>query len=103
MAEFRKASADFKGAFEEEMREMERQTFRRSARRPRSSRRFRRVDRANPARSPRHLRASRGGITGDLAGGGIRGARFRRTLGTDTETASAVESLETSKDTRQSA
>src|SRR5882672_4195766 len=27
MAEFRKASADFKGAFEEEMREMERQTL----------------------------------------------------------------------------
>jgi hypothetical protein len=27
MAEFRKASSDFKGAFEEEMREMERQTL----------------------------------------------------------------------------
>jgi len=104
MAEFRKASADFKGAFEEEMREMGARPFRRNVRR------LRRLPLLPPRRPSRpSLQPPRLGACGHGNRQSFR--RWRNpwrtpqthTSGTDSETASVADSHDQSHDTRQSA
>src|SRR6266404_1724348 len=85
MAEFRKASADFKGAFEEEMREMERQTLQAQLDAPAVSEP---AAAESPVISPVEESVAR---SSDAPSG------------TDTETSAAVESHETHQSTRPSA
>jgi sec-independent protein translocase protein TatB len=104
MAEFRKASADFKGAFEEEMREMERQTV--QAERKKAAEAA-----AASAASAEQAQLEAPAVSEPpatespvISSGEESVARSSDApSGTDTETASAVESQETPQDTRQSA
>jgi len=104
MAEFRKASADFKGAFEEEMREMERQTL--QAERKKTAE----AAAASAASTEQaHLvarAASEPPVTESPVISPVEESVARSSdapSGTDTEASPAAESHETPQDTRQSA
>ena len=104
MAEFRKASADFKGAFEEEMREMERQTLQAERKKvaeaaAASAASTEQAQRAAPVAS--EPPATESPVILPVEESVARSSDTPS--GTDTETASAVESHETPQDTRQSA
>jgi sec-independent protein translocase protein TatB len=102
MAEFRKASADFKGAFEEEMREMERQTL--QAERKKAAEAA--AASAASAEQAQFAAISEPPATESPVILPVEESVARSSdapSGTDTETASAGESHETPQDTRQSA
>jgi len=104
MAEFRKASADFKGAFEEEMREMERQTLQAERKKAAEAAATSAVStEQNPlaAPVPSEPPATESPVILPVEESVARSSDAPSS--TDTETASAVESHETPQDTRQSA
>jgi sec-independent protein translocase protein TatB len=103
MAEFRKASADFKGAFEEEMREMERQTL--QAERKKAAEAAAATAAAEQAQIPAPT-ASEISATESPVISPVEESLARSSdapSGTDTETAAVADSPDTSRDTRQSA
>ena len=104
MAEFRKASADFRSAFEEEMREMERQTLQ-AERKKVAEAAAASAGAAEQAQIPAPT-DSEPPAAESLVISPVEESVARSSdapSGTDTETASAVESRETPQDTRQSA
>ena len=103
MAEFRKASADFKGAFEEEMREMERQTL--QAERKKAAEAA-----AASAATTEQTQLAAGDVSEPAATESPvispvteSVAHSDASSGTDAETASVADSQDSSHDTRQSA
>jgi sec-independent protein translocase protein TatB len=93
MAEFRKASADFKGAFEEEMREMERQTLQAERKKSAEAAAASAAGSADPAtESP---------VVSPLEESVARSSG--QPSGTVTETGDVADSHETPNDTRPSA
>jgi TatA/E family protein of Tat protein translocase len=103
MAEFRKASADFKGAFEEEMREMERQTL--QAERKKAAEAAAATAAAEQAQIPAPT-ASEISATESPVISPVEESLARSSdapSGTDTETSAVADSHDTSRDTRQSA
>jgi TatA/E family protein of Tat protein translocase len=103
MAEFRKAYADFKGAFEEEMREMERQTL--QAERKKAAEAAAATAAAEQAQIPAPT-ASEISATESPVISPVEESLARSSdapSGTDTETAAVADSPDTSRDTRQSA
>jgi len=104
MAEFRKASADFKGAFEEEMREMERQTLQAERKKAAEA-----VAASVPSTEQAQLdapavsepAAAESPVISPVEESVARSSDAPS--GTDTETSAAVESHETHQSTRPSA
>ena len=103
MAEFRKASADFKGAFEEEMREMERQTL--QAERKKAAEAA-----AASAAATEQTQLAAGDVSEPAATESPVISPVTESVahsdapsGTDAETASVADSQDPSHDTRQSA
>jgi sec-independent protein translocase protein TatB len=104
MAEFRKASADFKGAFEEEMREMERQTLQ-AERKKAAEAAAASAASAEPAQSPVPT-VSDGPAAESPVVSPVEESVARTPdppSGTDTETTAVADSHETPHDTRPSA
>ena len=104
MAEFRKASADFRGAFEEEMREMERQTLQ-AERKKVAEAAAASADAAEQAQIPAPT-DSEPPAAESLVISPVEESVARSSdapSGTDTETASVADLRDTSHDTRQSA
>jgi len=104
MAEFRKASADFKGAFEEEMREMERQTLqaeRKKAAEAAAASAVATEQAQLEAPAVSEPPATESPVILPVEESVVRSSDAPS--GTDAETSSAVESHETPQDTRQSA
>ena len=100
MAEFRKASADFKGAFEEEMREMERQTL--QAERKKAAEAAAAAEPALiPAPTASEIPATESPVISPVEES--VGRSSDAPSGTDTETSAVADSHDTSRDTRQSA
>jgi Tat protein translocase TatB subunit len=102
MAEFRKASADFKGAFEEEMREMERQTL--QAERKKAAEAAAAAAAAEQAPLPAPISetpATESPVVSPVEESVARSSNVPS--GTDTENASVADSHDTPHDTRQSA
>jgi sec-independent protein translocase protein TatB len=103
MAEFRKASADFKGAFEEEMREMERQTL--QAERKKAAEAAAAAAAAEqaplPAPTVSETPATESPVVSPVEESVARSSNVPS--GTDTETASVADSQDSSHNTRQSA
>jgi TatA/E family protein of Tat protein translocase len=104
MAEFRKASADFKGAFEEEMREMERQTLQAERRKAAEAA-------AASAATTEQAQLAAGDVSEPAATESPVISPVAESVahssdapsGTDAETASVADSQDPSHDTRQSA
>ena len=104
MAEFRKASADFKGAFEEEMREMERQTLQ-AERKKVAEAAAASAASVEPVQSPAPNASEDAARESPLVSP-VEEAVARSSdppSGTDTETADAADSHEIPHDTRPSA
>ena len=100
MAEFRKASADFKGAFEEEMREMERQTL--QAERKKAAEAAAATEQTQlAAPNVSEAAATESPVISPVAESVAHSSDAPS--GTDTETASVADSHDPSHDTRQSA
>ena len=104
MAEFRKASADFKGAFEEEMREMERQTLQAERKKAAeaaaaSAAATEQTQLAAPAAS--EPPATESPVVSSVEESVARSSDT--TSGTESETAAVADSQDPSHDTRQSA
>jgi len=104
MAEFRKASADFKGAFEEEMREMERQTL--QAERRKAAEAAAASAAATEQTQPAAPNVSEPAVTESPVISPVAESVAHSSeapSGADTETASVADSHDPSHDTRQSA
>ena len=100
MAEFRKASADFKGAFEEEMREMERQTL--QAERKKAAE-VAAASAASTETDPSPAPATEAPVVSPVEESVARSSGAPSDSGSDTETSAVADSHETPNDTRQSA
>jgi sec-independent protein translocase protein TatB len=101
MAEFRKASADFKGAFEEEMREMERQTLQAERKKAAEAAAASAVPAQSPAPTVSEDPATESPVVSPVEDSVARSPD--PPSGTDTETAAVADSHETPHDTRPSA